>query len=350
MGILPHVDEEKAIELALKLDIPFWPQLPLKDFRDDMWVQFSRDFPGIEVNFSEKKVRFNIEKFYRELDNYSLHMEDISFFAIKKDHSLTFHRFLKQDLSNYPAIRGQVTGPLNLGFRILDQDERPIIYNEDIRELIFDYVKKKIIWQHEVLLKKNKNVFVWIDEPGIAWTFSSFSGYTDISAKEDLRRFYGDLPRPRGLHLCINVDMEFLTSLDIDVLSIEVYQMDIMTRSAAYALGKFLKNKKIVSWGIVPTVSVFLDKETPESLYDRLISYMRQVSIYGDIPMEEIAINSIVAPARCCLRNADLTDLKKEPHHRIEEISQGIEEELMEKAIEYTLRLSHLLKKKFAFI
>ena len=28
MGIMPHTDVEKALELSLSLDIPYWPQLP----------------------------------------------------------------------------------------------------------------------------------------------------------------------------------------------------------------------------------------------------------------------------------------------------------------------------------
>ncbi len=347
MGILPHLDEDRAIDLSLKLDIPFWPQLPLKDFIDDMWVQFSRRFPGIIVDFSEKKVRFDTKKFYREFEEYSLHIDELDFFEIKKEDSTTFHKFLQRDLSIYPGIRGQVNGPLNLGFRILDEENRPIIYHDDVRELLFDYVKKKIIWQINKLKKKNKNCFVWIDEPGIAWTFSSFSGYTDIQAREDLKNFFSALPRPRGLHLCINVDMNFLTSLGIQILSIETYQMDILPRSAAIALAKFLKNNGIICWGIVPTVSVFLDKESTDSLKKRLINYMGEVARWGDMPIQEVARNSLIAPARCCLKNADLTDLKKNPQHKIQEISQGLEQELMERAIEYTLEVSKVLKKQF---
>jgi len=349
MGILPHVDEHRALDLALSMDIPFWPQLPLKDFRDDMWVQFSRNFPGIVIDWANKRLRFDTEKFYQEFEEYSIHIEDLDFFEIKKEHSLLFHKFLEKDLSNYQAIRGQVTGPLNLGFRILDEQNRPIIYHDDIRELLFDYVKKKIIWQFNKLKSKNKNSFVWIDEPAVAWTFSSFSGYTEAQAKYDLKKFFSSLPKPRGLHLCINVDMDFLTSLDIEILSIKAYQMEILPHAAARSLAKFLEKNKIICWGIVPTVSVFLDQETPEKLSKKLLSYMEAVANSGSISIKEVAEKSLIAPARCCLKNADLTDLKKNPHYKILKISQGVEQELMEKAIEFTLEISKILKNRFDF-
>ncbi len=349
MGILPHIDEDKAMSLALSLDIPFWPQLPLKDFKEDMWVQFSHGFPGIIVDYEQKRVRLNTEKFYSEIGDYSLSMEDLSFFEIKKEHSLMFHRFLEKDLSGFHSIRGQVTGPLNLGFRILDERDRPIIYHEDIRELLFDYVKKKIISQYNLLLKKNPRSFVWIDEPAIAWTFSSFSGYTDKEAQRDLMNMFDGLPHPRALHLCINMDMAYLIDLGIDILSIEAYQMDIFPRAYAPDVAKFLKKGKIISWGIVPTVSVFLDVETPSSLCEKLLSYWKVIEKYGKISVEEIASSSFIAPARCCLKNADLTNFKLSPSKQAEEISQGIEEELMEKALYYTREISALLKKKFSF-
>ncbi len=348
MGILPHIDEERALSLALSMDIPFWPQLPLKDFKEDMWVQFSRDFPGIVVDYEQKRVRLETQRFYSEIGDYSLHMEDLSFFEIKKGHSLMFHRFLEKDLSHFHAIRGQVTGPLNLGFRILDEEDRPIIYNEDIRALLFDYVKKKILSQHLMLCKKNPRAFVWIDEPAIAWTFSSFSGYTDKDAQKDLLEMFDSLPHPRALHLCINMDMGYLIDLGIDILSIEAYQMDIFPRGYAKAVASFLKGGGIISWGIVPTVSVFLDLETPESLMKRLLSYWKILKEYGEISLEEIAASSLLAPARCCLKNADLTNLKLSPAKRVEEISQGIEEELVEKAMSYTREISTLLRDRFS--
>ncbi len=141
-----------------------------------------------------------------------------------------------------------------------------------------------------------------------------------------------------------------MTAFDIDVLSIEVYQMEILTKSAASSLGKFVKQGKTISWGLVPTVSVFLDGQSPDTLADKLMGYMKQVEFYGGVSLIDVAKRSLIAPARCCLKNADLTDLKKNPYHKAEEIEQGIEEELMERAIYYTIEVSRILRKRFGFL
>ena len=41
MGIMPHKDIDRALELAITLDIPFWPQLPKVNLYEDMYVQVS---------------------------------------------------------------------------------------------------------------------------------------------------------------------------------------------------------------------------------------------------------------------------------------------------------------------
>ena len=38
MAVMPHTDVDRALETALSLDIPFWPQLPNYSYYEDMYV------------------------------------------------------------------------------------------------------------------------------------------------------------------------------------------------------------------------------------------------------------------------------------------------------------------------
>jgi hypothetical protein len=49
MAVMPHTDVERALEAALSLDIPFWPQLLNTSCFEDMYVQASEHFPGIHL-------------------------------------------------------------------------------------------------------------------------------------------------------------------------------------------------------------------------------------------------------------------------------------------------------------
>src|SRR5574340_327406 len=115
MGILPHKDMERAMAMAMSVDIPFWPQLPKLNYFEDMYVQASENFPGIILEPENRRISFSSEKFYAELENCLIHLEDEAFFRMSPRFSATYHRFLSHDLSRYPSIRGQLEGPVSFG-------------------------------------------------------------------------------------------------------------------------------------------------------------------------------------------------------------------------------------------
>jgi hypothetical protein len=50
MAVMPHTDVDRALEMALSLDIPFWAQLPNDSYYEDMYVQVTENFPGIVLD------------------------------------------------------------------------------------------------------------------------------------------------------------------------------------------------------------------------------------------------------------------------------------------------------------
>ena len=53
MAVMPHTDVQRALDVALGLDIPFWPQLPHLNYYEDMYVQASENFPGILLDLAQ---------------------------------------------------------------------------------------------------------------------------------------------------------------------------------------------------------------------------------------------------------------------------------------------------------
>src|SRR3972149_10497034 len=139
MGIMPHRDVEKALELALSLDIPFWPQLPKVSLYEDMYVQTSQNFPGIAIDFDKERLSFDAARFEQELDEYFVKTDVPEAFALTAEYSAVFHKFLSKELQGYKAIRGQVTGPVSFGFKVLDENLKPVIYNDAARTILFDF-------------------------------------------------------------------------------------------------------------------------------------------------------------------------------------------------------------------
>jgi len=340
MGIMPHSDVEQALELALSLDIPFWPQLPNVSLYEDMYVQTSEHFPGIAIDFEKGRLVFKTARFEEELNDYFTKMEHPETYALTQEYSKVFKRFLSKDLKGYKAIRGQITGPVSFGFKVLDENLKPIIYNEEVKTILFDFIQKKVNFQYQELKKKNPNAFVWVDEPGLGYVFSGLSGYNDQQAKKDYYDFVQGLEGPKGLHLCAEVNLPYLLELGIEILSFDAFQIGFMPKEYAWSAAEFIKKGGVISWGIVPTESSVLSIQTPEKLASVLSNYWKVISDNTGLPSRQIAEQSLIAPARCCL-----VDVTIETAGKCE--ITNVEEKIVEKAFAFLSEISSILKGKY---
>ncbi|MFC1991449.1 hypothetical protein ACFLVC_01800 [Chloroflexota bacterium] len=349
MGIMPHSDVEKALELSMGLDIPYWPQLPNLSYYEDMYAQASEHFPGIVVDADNKKVSFDTARFEQDLAKYSEIIDNPKKYLLSEDYSVVYHRFLEEPLDRYSAIRGQFIGPVSFGFKVMDENNMPIIYNEQVRALLYDFIQRKVDAQYNELREKNPNAFVWLDEPGLGWVFSGLSGYDDMHARRDYHSFMAGLTGPGALHLCANVNLPYLLELNIEVLSFDAYQMELMPKGYADSVAEFVKNGGIISWGIVPTDSSSLELETPDRLAERLSGYWQVVADNSGISQVQIAEQALLAPARCCLKNLGQVGASNEMPDKDKpgKCDFTVEEQVVDKAFTYLRTVSDFLKERF---
>lgn len=167
MAVMPHRDVDRALAAALSLDVPFWPQLPLLNYHEDMYVQASEHFPGILIDMEKRSIRFSMDKFAAELEEALAHFEEPDYFDISETYSIVCHQFLKMDLSDRPAIRGQLEGPISFGLNVVDQDQRPILFDDTVRSFLLDFMARRINFQLNRLKAINPNAFMFVDEPGL---------------------------------------------------------------------------------------------------------------------------------------------------------------------------------------
>ena len=327
MAVMPHKDADRALEFALSMDIPFWPQLPHVSYYEDMYVQAAEHFPGIVLDMEKRTLRFSMDKFINEFEETMAHFDEPEYFDISKAYSVVYHKFLEMNLSKRPAIRGQLEGPVSFGLNILDQDDRPILFEDTIRPFMLEFMAKRINVQLQRLQQMNPNAFMFVDEPGLQFLFSALSGYDSIKAKDDLENFFSMVQRPRGIHLCGNPDWDFLLSLDLDILSLDIYQNGEVFSSYYGSIKKFLDRGGILVWGIVPTNFEPFEAEDIGSLETRLSALWDFLDNKG-IDKEFLISRSLLSPATCCLVNPD-------------------GEKTVEKAFQVVRKLSHRLRERY---
>jgi len=328
MAVMPYTDAERALELALSMDVPFWPQLPNYSYYEDMYVQAAEHFPGILLDVDNRTLQFSMDKFILGLEDTLAHFDDPAYFDISQSYSSVYHRFLTLDLSDRPAIRGQLEGPISFGFNVLDQDERPILFDDTVRPFMLEFMAKRINVQLDRLKALNQNAFMFVDEPGLQYLFSAMSGYNDIKAREDLDLFFSMIERPRGIHLCGNPDWDFLLGLDLDILSLDIYTNAEIFASYAPSIKRFLNNSGVIVWGIIPTGFEAFEKEDINSLTTQLENVWQILAQKG-IDIQHMLTRSMLSPATCCLVNPD-------------------KEKTVEKAFLSVQKLSGILREKYA--
>jgi len=306
MGILPHREPARALDLAFSLDIPFWPQLPNLSYSEDTYVQTVSGMPGVEVDYEGLRILFHEDDFYAGLEEYLSLEPSSEIFSVTPDESATYPGFLERASADYPALRGQFMGPISLCLMVKDPENKPIIYRDDAREVAIRHVASKVNRHLADLRAINPRSFVWVDEPGLEFLFSGITGYTSESARADLSLFLSLLEGPRGVHLCGNPDWDFLLQSQVDLISLDAYNnRDILTGYRS-GLARLLERGGAIAWGAIPTQTSLLEGKSAQSLAARLEVLWDRLREEG-LEREDIIARSLITPATCCLVNPDLT-------------------------------------------
>jgi len=325
MGILPHTDVTRALEIAFSLDIPFWPQLPRLDYYEDMYVQVSENFPGVVIDEENRRIDFSTERFFNELPAFIERMEDDELYRLSGRYSVVYHEFLARDLSPYYAIRGQIEGPVSFGFNVKDENDRPILYNDDVRPIMLDFMARKINVMSDELTAKNPRAFMFVDEPGLEFVFSSMSGYPEAQARGDMDYFFSQVKGRRGIHLCGNPDWDFLLRTPMDVLSFNAFGRGDRFVNYIDSIKAYLESGGIIGWGMVPANFEEFQSGDLQSFMDMLETFWDQLEKAG-IDRDYLLPRSLLLPATCALVNPDKHETVEKCYDVLKELSFRVRE------------------------
>jgi len=276
IGSLPHRDPEEAVRFVFRYleRVPHWPQLPKRDKKEEMIRQFLEGMPGIReedekiwiVTPSDAPEEW--ERFYQDLQK-----EDLFPFGINPERAMGFYAFLESlKEKNFSFVKGQVVGPVTLGFSLKDMKGRFAFYDEEIREMIAKTLNMKAKWQVRKLkeIRPDLEVILFFDEPGlVGWGTPQISASSaEITAvlkevKEGLEAFC-------GIHICGNTEWPLILRANFDVVSLDAYLYGGSFLTWVEEIKEFLQRGGIIAWGIVPTDREILKKEDPDGITRKL--------------------------------------------------------------------------------
>jgi hypothetical protein len=263
-----------------------------------MYVQFSERFPGVAVDTKNERI---IVDRSQDLDPsleqlYLAYLEnDLEFAAISPAYAAGLAQ-LPASLSERglvpAAIKGQVTGPISWGLTVVDQNRRPVLYDDVLADALARHLRLKAAWQERELRALCPRTVIFVDEPYM----SSFgSAYVSLQREQVvalLEEVFGGIRGLKGLHCCGNTDWSLLLETALDILSFDTYEYAEALALYPDEVRSFLARGGIIAWGITPKTDAVW-KETVQSLVERLEQAIDLLVDKG-VPRDDILAASLV--------------------------------------------------------
>lgn len=299
IGSMPHTDPAKACALVnhyLK-DMPAWPQLPKRSFRESMSVQFSQGFPGIVEKDNSIYVDRSIDLNKPLEDLYNAYLEnDIDKYPVGADYAAGLHAFLSRADLKPRAVKGQITGPISWGLSVTDGNKRAILYDDVLSDAAAKLLRLKAGWQEKALGKISKNTIIFIDEPSMASYGSAFFSLPREKVISLLEEVLGGITGIKGIHCCGNTDWPIILGTSTDILSFDTYNYAESLTLYPAEVKQFLDRNGAIAWGIVPNAEDSLKSETVSSLKDRLEEAMAPFT-RKNIPFRQLVEQGLLTPS-----------------------------------------------------
>jgi methionine synthase II (cobalamin-independent) len=302
IGSMPHVDANAALRVTFENfpTLPYWPQLPKRDFRENMYAQFSEGLPGIQLDLphewlglvKDDTLMAQVEAFYaRYLE------ENPDVFAVGEEYAAGLYalREHREALRHARWIKGQVTGPISFGLKVVDQTLKPMLYDDTLRDVLVKHVARKAQWQEKFLASLGTPI-VFVDEPSLALIGASVVALNRDEVVRDLEEIFSSLHCLTGTHCCGNTDWAMLLQTSVNIISFDAYNYAENLALFADDVKRFLERGGVLAWGIVPTVEEELARETTESLVARLDAAIHMLVKKG-VDRDLVYARALVTPA-----------------------------------------------------
>ena len=293
IGSLPITDPDKAAALSLQYlpEAPIWPQLPQRDFREQMDGQYSESLPGTEAGCRKEALLFRHvegpdagarERSSAGIWKRTMVLQDNG--GIRRGVSrVSSRRCKKSPPAKMRFVKGHITGPLTAGISFKDETGKDIVHNDVLFDAVVKGLAMKAAWQIKELGQFNKPVIIFIDEPAMESLGSAFSAVSSEVVAEKLNEIIDtihELGGIAGIHCCGNADWPMIFNTKVDIVNFDAF--GYMEKVMLYPedIKKFFARGGALAWGVVPT-GAFTGTETADLLIGKLEAGIKRLEQQG---------------------------------------------------------------------
>lgn len=303
VGSLPHVDPAAACALIRRYlpEIPVWPQLPRRDFRESIYAQYSAGFPGTVLESNRlyvdrrRDLAPELERLYSSYLEAEAGGETLA--ALDPDYAAGLAHFLRQDFHEARAVKGQVIGPVSWGLTLTDQDKRAVLYDEALADAMAKHLRLSAAWQERALRRLHPQTMVFVDEPYLASIGSAHVSVAREQIVSLLEEVFAGLHGLKGVHCCGNTDWALLLETSLDILNFDAFNFAETLALYPDAVRAFLRRGGRIAWGIVPVIDdAAVMAQTPAGLVERLETAFQRLAGKG-VPLDDLLAAALITPA-----------------------------------------------------
>ena len=262
IGSFPLKDVDETIDLIFSTcrEIPFWPQLPKRSPKENMYTTFLEGVPCVRIDETKEALSYmdteetkGIERFYEDC-----HRGNLEAFRISEDVAPGFYRFLdrlREIQDGVKTIKGQLTGPFSMGLGLKDENGKAVIYNGAYFDIIKKALNMKAKWMVTTIKAAypEKEVIIFFDEP---YMVSFGSAYVSIPKDETISLINDVLEGVEartGVHCCGNTDWSVLFNSNIGIVNYDAYSFLETIFYYPEDLARFVGRGGWLSPGFVPS-------------------------------------------------------------------------------------------------
>jgi hypothetical protein len=303
VGSVPLASPADAWAWTLKYtpQIPTWPQLPRRSYLENMYAQFAQNFPGAVVDLEAERTYVDrTQDLDRDLERLyvSYLQNDLEYGALSPEYAAGLHHLLDTEgllPAGLAAIKGQVTGPISWGLTVVDQDRRPLLYDEIMADAVAKHLRLKAAWQERALIRFFPRTIMFVDEPYMSSYGSGFISLSRDQVLTLLEEVFAGIAGLKGVHCCGNTDWTVLLDTSVNILSLDAYAYAESLALYPEAVAAFLERGGIIAWGIVPSSAQALSETGPQ-LAERLHNAVDLLAAKG-VPLDKLLASGLVTPS-----------------------------------------------------
>jgi hypothetical protein len=307
IGSYPHKSVDDACNLILNTlpEIPCWPQLPERDMREEMLVQYTEGLPFLKLVPEEKKIYVDmpddntdeLETFYNKYLS-----DDVELFSISDSYAVGFSNMIRVLKEKKPvhlrATKGQIVGPITLAGSLKDPEQISVLHDPVLFDVIVKLLSMKACWQIDKYSEFGLPSIIFLDEPYLSSYGSAFASLKKEQIVGSFNEIFQSIHNRKalsGIHCCGNTDWTMIMETQVDIINFDAYgYMDTMLIYKG-EVKSFLERGGILAWGIVPTTDS-IKEVTIDSLMEKLVTAVDYL-VNSGIEAKLVIENSLISPS-----------------------------------------------------